>query len=316
MEHRIDKRITYIPELCPPNNKIWEYVRTPRNIRRIVKRIRPDVVISWRANAGCMTVLACIGLNVKTVYSERSDPYMETSALLKIATRICGYSDGGVFQTKQARAYYKRLAEKSIVLPNPVLLNQVELEYLPLNKRNHNIIWIGRIQEPQKRLDVLLNAFNFIHNARANVMLSIYGIGPYMDETIALSEKLGLKEYVIFHGSTDNAIETLKDYSLLILSSDYEGIPNVIIEAFIAGVPVVSTDCSPGGARVLIEDGVNGFVVPIGNYELLGRKACELLDNPSLAEEFIKKSKERLKRFDSNEIFNQWDTYLTKIINE
>ena len=127
---------------------------------------------------------------------------------------------------------------------------------------------------------------------------------------------IGLKEYVIFHGSTDNAIETLKDYSLLILSSDYEGIPNVIIEAFIAGVPVVSTDCSPGGARVLIEDGVNGFVVPIGNYELLGRKACELLDNPSLAEEFIKKSKERLKRFDSNEIFNQWDTYLTKIINE
>lgn len=316
MEHKIDQRIQYIPELAPPHNKLTEYLCTPRNIRQIVKSIAPDIVISWRANSGCMTVLACMGLGVKVVYSERSDPYMETSLLLKIATRICGYSDGGVFQTVQAQAYYKRLIKKSIVLPNPVILDNIPADYKPLTDRNNSIVWIGRLQEPQKRLDVLLKSFNYVLGVFPDMTLSIYGDGPHKDDTMALTKQLGLTGSVFFQGKTSNAIDTIKDYRLLILSSDYEGIPNVIIEAFIAGVPVVTTDCSPGGARVLIEDGINGFIVPIGDFEMLGRKACELIGNNTLSEMFVRKSKEHLKRFDSKDIFDQWNTYLMNLAKQ
>lgn len=313
LEHTIDERIQYIAEQSATKNKISEYYKTPWNIRRIVKNNKPDVVISWRANAGCMTVLGCVGLKVKVVYSERSDPYMETNTMLKIATKICEYSDGGVFQTEKARDYYKRLINKSIVLPNPVVMNQ-NVDILPIPKRNNNIVWIGRIKEPQKRLDVLLEAFQRIHTSMPNVKLSIYGDGPDMENTKALAVKFGLQDFVVFHGAINNAIDTIKNYSLMILSSDYEGIPNVVIEAFMAGVPVVSTDCSPGGARVLIEDGENGFIVPIRDDAGLADKACVLLKNPQKAEKFVKKSLERLKIFDSEKIFNQWDSYLRNIV--
>lgn len=313
MEHNIDPRICYVAEKNTPKSKLTEYLYTPGNIRRVVKEINPDIVISWRANSGCFTVLACIGLNVKVVFSERSDPYMETSPLLKIATFICQFSDGGVFQTREAQRYYKRLVNKSIVIPNPVILDEILPDYIPLNGRNHNIVWIGRIKEPQKRLDVLLKAFQIVHKEKPNINLSIFGDGPDMDSTKSLAKDLGISSHVIFQGRTDKSIEAIKSYSLLVLSSDYEGIPNVIIEAFIAGVPVVATDCSPGGARVLVDDEVNGYIVPAGNFNALAHRICDIIDNPALAEEFIKKGRKKLHCFDSKTIFHKWNEYIIAV---
>ena len=234
--------------------------------------------------------------------------------MLKIATKICAFSDGGVFQTSQARDYYKRLKHKSIVLPNPVVLNH-DVNPVPLKERKEDIVWVGRIKNSQKRIDVLLNAFKCIHGVNPKLKLSIYGDGPDEVEVKNLVKQLGIQDYVVFHGSTDNVLEVIKNYSLMILSSDYEGIPNVIIEAFMSEVPVVSTDCSPGGARVLIEDGVNGFIVPIRDYKALSERACHLLDDPMLAEQFIEKSKDRLKKFDSATIFDKWNSFLERLVS-
>lgn len=312
LEHKLPEKVIYLAENTPPRNKLSEYIFTPRNIRKVVKCINPNVVVSWRANAGCMTVLACLGLKTKVIFSERSDPYMETSLLLKMATYICTFSNGGVFQTSEARNYYKRIASKSIVLPNPVELSE-NSNFKDINKSADSIIWIGRIKNSQKRLDILLKSFQLINKKKPHIILSIYGDGPDLSEVRELASSLGIIDNVKFCGITDSSILKIGEHALLLLSSDYEGIPNVIIEAFIAGTPVVSTDCSPGGARVLIEDGDNGFIVPIGDYKLMAQKACEVLGNKTLSEQFVQKSRIRLKKFDSKIIFKKWEQYIKDI---
>lgn len=97
------------------------------------------------------------------------------------------------------------------------------------------------------------------------------------------------------------------------LSSDYEGIPNIIIEAFIAGTPVVATDCSPGGARLLIDNERNGFVVPMRDYKALAAQCVKVIEDPKLSNSFIQQSRTKLKLFEPQGIFKAWNEYLMKI---
>ena len=177
LEHRIDSRIIYIAEKNVPTSKLKEYLFTPFHIHRVINQVKPDIAISWRANAGCMLVLGAIGTGISTVFSERSDPYMETNMMLKIATKICDYSDGGVFQTSKARDYYHRLSSKSVVIPNPVGLDLKFPKIENIESRKKEIAWVGRIANKQKRMDIALKAFQIIHKQLPDYTLSFYGDG-------------------------------------------------------------------------------------------------------------------------------------------
>lgn len=313
MEHVIDKRITYLAEPNPPSGKLSEYIKSPVKIRKIVKSIDPKVVVSWRANAGCLTVLGCINLRSKIIFSERTDPYMETNRLLKIATKICDFSDGGVFQTEKAKAFYKRLDRKSIVCPNPVVSNNQNLGIIPMECRKKEIAWVGRFMNSQKRMDIALRAFSVILQKFPDYEMSFYGDGVDMDYAKGLATELGLSEHVRFHGAKKDIINIISQSRALILSSDYEGIPNVIIEAFMAGTPVVSTDCSPGGARVLIDNEHNGFVVPIRDYSGLADRTIQLIGDVELSNLFVTRSRCKLSEFMPGPIFDKWDHYIRKV---
>lgn len=313
LQQTLDDSVQYIPEQNIVNNSKMEYIVTPFKIRKVVKQYKPDVVVSWRANAGCMAVLACLGLGVKTVFSERTDPYMETNWMLKIATKIADLSDGGVFQTQRAMEFYKRLAQKSIVIPNPINPDLKTTKLIPLEERNKDVAYVGRFFIQQKRQDIMLRAWAIIHKALPDYKLSFYGDGDGFETIKAEASKMGLSDSVIFHGSVKGVVDYVKKSRILVMSSDYEGIPNTIIEAFTAGTPVVTTDCSPGGARVLIDDSVNGFIVPIRDYEAIAQKTIEVINNDALSESFITKGRAKLSEFAPDRIFEKWNEYLTQI---
>ena len=124
---------------------------------------------------------------------------------------------------------------------------------------------------------------------------------------------MNLQNYVFFHGAKKDIIDIIKYSRILVLSSDYEGIPNIIIEAFIAGTPVVATDCSPGGARLLIDNERNGFVVPMRDYKALAAQCVKVIEDPKLSNSFIQQSRTKLKLFEPQGIFKAWNEYLMKI---
>ena len=315
LKQELDSKVKYIPqsELC--RNKLEEYLFSPWRIRREIQRRKADIVVSWRANAGCFTSLACLGLNhVKHVFSERTDPYTETSFFLKIATRLCRWADGGIFQTEMARDYYgQKMAKRSVVIPNPIPDNTVLPEIVPIEQRQKKVAWVGRFFMKQKRMDVMVKAWAEVHKRLPDYKLVFYGDGSGMTQTQQMVREYGLEECVEFKGAVKGIIDIIKDHALLVMTSDYEGIPNTILEAFIAGVPVVTTDCSPGGARVLIEDGKNGIVVPIGNHKQLSEKILFVLDSPIIIGDFIDKSRTKLENFYPVQIFEQWNNYLCSI---
>lgn len=309
----LDSKIKYVCEEHIVKNAKVEYLVTPRRIRKIVKQINPDIVIGWRTNAGCLVALGCLGLNVKTVFCERSDPYMEDNFMLHIAKWVCNLNDFGIFQTKGAQEYYKILRKNSVVIPNPYSSDK-DFETIQYSDRKHEIACVGRFELVQKRQDIMLKAFDIFHSKYRDYKLSFYGDGEDRLKIEDMVNAMGLQESVIFHGSVSNVINRIAKSKMLVLSSDYEGIPNVILEAFTAGTPVVSTDCSPGGARVLINDGENGYLVPIRNPILLAKQMETVVDNEELANRFIVKSKKLLTNFEPGRIYHEWDQFLKKIV--
>ena len=308
----LSTKVRYIPS--PVYGKLGEYLKAIPSIRKVVKEVKPSVVISWRANAGCFVRLATLGLTCKVIYSERTDPYMETSAFLKFATWVCGFSDGGVFQTEKARDYYPRLASKATVIPNPFDSKDLP-EIVPIAQRRKEIACVGRFFMVQKRQDVMLEAFRLILQKLPDYKLVFYGDGPDFKKVKHMSKEMGIGDSVVFKGAVNNVISFVKNSRLFVLSSDYEGIPNVILESFAAGTPVVSTDCSPGGARVLIDNEENGFIVPIRDAKGLAENAIKLIGDDDLSMQFIERSREKLSLFKYDRISDKWNEYITQVTN-
>lgn len=305
--------VKFIPEHNIVSNPLKEYLSVPFRIRKLVKSAHVDVVIGWRTNAGGLVPIACAGMHIKTVFAERSDPYMEHNAKLAIAKFFCNFCDYGVFQTEMARDYYKRIAPKSVVIPNPFSLSGEIEEPLPYTTREKEIIFAGRFNIKQKRQDIALRAFQLVHERYPDYKLVFCGEGGDMDMVKSLTHELSLSDAVIFEGQVIDMKSRVRNSKMFILTSDYEGIPNVILEAFAWGLPVISTDCSPGGARVLIDDGVNGFIVQREDHRSLAKKMISLADDTQLATSIIENGIKKLQDFQPDIIYSKWNAFITHI---
>ena len=312
-EYPLSEKVQYITETCKYNSKLKEYLLTPFRVRKIIKKITPHIVIGWRTNAGYMTALATLGTSFKSIFCERSDPYMEDNMFLHVAKWICNLNDGGIFQTDGARQYYKCLARKSVVIPNPYSYDGENVPFISIADRPKEIALVGRLFIKQKRQDVAIKAFAEFSLRHSDYKLKIYGDGVDRLQLQNLVRSLGIADKVDFLGAVDGVIRKISCSRLMLLSSDYEGIPNVILEAFTAKTPVVTTDCSPGGAHTLIKDGYNGFIVPREDSHALCLRMETLITNEELAAKFIHRSLEKIKLFENSRIFGLWNEYLNKI---
>lgn len=133
-------------------------------------------------------------------------------------------------------------------------------------------LYIGRLNNHEKRIDVLFNA---LEKLQGNWELRIIGDGPSKDELYSLAFNLGINQRIIWDGWKDNPWEEVKEASLLILSSDYEGFGLVLIESLVRGIPVVSTNCD--GPNEIIQEGLNGWTYPIGDYKALNNILQDIL---------------------------------------
>lgn len=140
------------------------------------------------------------------------------------------------------------------------------------NKRQEgsNITFIGRI-DPQKQPEQLIEAFRLIKEKCTDATLRIVGDGNLMEQTKSKVMELGLSESVIFDGIRKDMENVYADSDVVILCSEYEGMPNALIEAIGCGIPVVSYDCPIGPAEI-VEDGVNGFLVKQNDISELADK--------------------------------------------
>ncbi|WP_186431542.1 glycosyltransferase [Clostridium sp. BSD9I1] len=191
------------------------------------------------------------------------------------------------------------------VINNPISLI-IEEKVKSLNyskkmpKNNKEVLYMGRLV-PQKGLEFLLSAFNMCLKIKSDLKLKIVGEGPLRKELEKKAKELGISDRVIFKNFTHDVVECYKDASVTVLSSYYEGFPNVLIESIAVGTPIVAFDC-PSGPREIIENGINGFLVEYQNIEDLCKKILMALDY----EWDLKLIQKTSQRFTSEKIIDEY----------
>lgn len=281
-------------------------------IRRRIKEADADVAISFLLDSNVYNIFACKGLRTKSVICERNDPFKPKYYKLRFWYPFFRMADGAVFQLEKVADFYKNIKHNTAVIPNPVIVkNGVELK--PFDKRLKTIVTLGRIDIFQKRTDILVKAFKIFHEYHPEYRLVIYGEGPDEGEIIEQIKELGLQDFIDLAGNTLIPQQSIKDARMFVISSDFEGIPNALIEGMVIGLPCISTDCRPGGAALLIENGKNGLLCPRGNTEELAKCMIWIADHPEEADKMGEEAKRISDHFSEEKISKMWAEYVNTL---
>ncbi|MEK4669107.1 CDP-glycerol glycerophosphotransferase family protein [Niallia sp. FSL R7-0271] len=257
---------------------------------------KPDLVLATHAPSLsyiCRSALADVPGKTCPVISWLHAPpeYFGNADLLK-------YSDAHFAISSQI----EKSIEKNVFpghplfyIGNPVKINN---NLIYRSKDKLELIFIGRIHQHDKRLDILLRGLQFLDG---DWRLRLIGEGPDEAQIKELSTELGINSNIEWLGWQENPWETIDEASLLVLSSDYEGFGLVLVEALSRGIPVVSTSCS--GPLDIVEDGKNGWLYPIGDYKALGSILNDIISGKKIlpTPETCVNS---VKRFDTEEVIN------------
>ena len=278
-------------------------------LRKICENEKPNVLVTFMAEPNFRGIIATLGLPVKMIVSVRNDPNREYAGRIgKIVGKwLLPLADGCVFQTKEAQEWFpKRLQRKSTIIFNAVKEEFFHIERKPVLGE---IVTCGRLTS-QKNHKLLIDAFAEVVKEHPYAKLKIYGEGSLRDVLQEQINKLGLQDNAFLMGATNDVAKALQTADLFVLSSDYEGMPNALMEAMAAGVPCISTDCPCGGPKELFQ-------------ELLYKQLTYIKDKNSMVEkinlflsmdidEKIKlsnKTKELAESFSSEKINSFWEKY-------
>lgn len=242
--------------------------------------------------------------NYKMITSERGDPNNSANYLEKLRRKLIKYSDVIVFQTEGAKSFFPELVRhKSLVIANPIT---IPLECWSRDSCEKRIAFVGRIDFWQKRPDILIKAFDIVHKKHPEYMLDICGSGAELNRLRGIVNDSELSQSVILHGAVQDVRSVLLNSEIFVLTSDFEGIPNALLEAMALGMPVVATDCTPGGAALLIDNGINGFLVKKGDFNNVADSVCKFIEDASLERRMAENARKSMYRFLPHEILNQW----------
>lgn len=299
-------------QLEQKGGKFFSSLGTIKAICKYIKKGKFDLAIAFLTPSQLRLSIACMFTKTKLLFSQRGDPYnkgktFKSRLMSKINYCFFNRADLFVFQTEKAKEYYpKRVQSKSCVIPNPIepLTRTIERSLSSIDKR---IVSVARLELKQKRQDLLIEAFKKISEDYPEYVLEFYGSGP--DEQ-RIRQLIGDNNNIRLCGVTREVAKTIQSASMFVLTSDYEGIPNALMEAMSIGVPCISTDCSPGGAAMLIKNKENGLLVKRNDAMLLAEAIKYYIDNPSIAEDFGKKGMLINDEYKKDVIAQKWCSFI------
>ena len=284
-------------------------------IHQFEKKNPGAVFISFFTYQSLYTILASIGTKAQVIVSERNDPEKTVSGkkmkLIRDILYGCANCNSVVFQTEGAKSYFNnKIQSKGSIILNPIRNN------LPKHSREENnkrIVSIGRLNS-QKNYTLLIEAFSLFCQRYNDYRLEIYGKGEQEETLKKLTKALGIEDKVIFEGFRNDVHEKISNATMFVMSSDYEGLSNALLEAMAMGMPCISTDSPPGGARMVITDGENGLLVPVGNKKKLTEAMDLIASNMDFAEKMGKKAAKMREMLSEEKICNQWEKLIDSVI--
>ena len=261
-------------------------------------------------------LMASPGTKVPVLISIRTDPAGHYDALSdKIQIPLLfPRAAGCVFQTEGQREFFAPYLQKN----SKIILNPIHDKYIGVpepEKRKKEVVQSGRLVD-FKNQPMLLQAFLQVHKKHPDYVLKIYG-GDSFDGTKeileSIIEKNGAGDYIQLMGASDCLEKDLTDAAVYAFSSDWEGLPNALLEAMALGLPIVATDCPCGGPRTVMADGVNGLLVPIKDPKAMEEGINRLIEHPKLGQELGRNARKIKDIANSTAVFEQWRDYIEEI---
>lgn len=276
-------------------------------LRRLLRELRPAAVLAFMDTANVTAILATIGLPIRVVASERTDPGSNTTLprLWRHARRLTyRFADIVVAQTEGAAIWLRQHCHCAVrVIPNALRpLPQADQPRQPL------LLTVGRLDR-NKGVDVVLEAFGQVHQRFPAWRLAVVGDGPLRESLVALAQRVGIGAKIEWVGATREVETWYARASLLALGSRFEGFPNVLLEAMGMGLAVVSTDCRSGPAD-LVRHGHDGLLVPVDDVAAMAAAMETLMSDESERLRLGVAALEVRQRYAPNVVFPHWEAAL------
>lgn len=295
--------------------KIVQYFLRLKNLKKYLKNNRDIDIIYSIFYSNLLYVKLCSGLKkIKKITSIRYNPYVTLSKKEKLFRKYCiNSADAVIMQTVRAQEFFNNKFNCYLsVIENAISNPDVYVQQLP-KQRTKRIVAVGR-DTSEKDYKTLVVAFSKFSNNHSDYILEIYGSGKFK-EIKDYAKQLQIVDKIKFMGAHKDVISMINDASCYVLSSNSEGMPNALLEALAIGLPCVSTDC-PTGPRELIEDGVNGILVPVGDDEALAFAISKMIEDKEFATKCSKNAMKIRETHSIDFIGNQYNQLFIELLNK
>ena len=279
-------------------------------IRKHIKKEKPDCVVSFVGRINALVLTATIGLDVPILVSERNDPRHDGrgKAMLMYCNLIYHRARMIAFQTKyESQCFLKSLKYKSMIIPNPVSVEQFD----EIEAEHHLICTAGRLAKQKNQL-MLIDSIKILKEKYPAIRCEIYGVGPEKQKLQQRINELNLNQEVCLAGTKTDIHKWVAKSQVFVLTSEFEGQSNALIEAMMLGKPVITTDYP--GANEVIENNISGLIVPRGDAEALAHAVSFLLDDEQLYNRLRDGALAKSKVYRMDVVLQQWERAIDSII--
>jgi glycosyltransferase involved in cell wall biosynthesis len=270
---------------------------------------RPDWIVCTDTNRLIIALLAILVPGVRVaVWEHFPMSHSITKARGRLARRLAAVlASFSVTLTEPDAELYTRLyAPSGPVTTIPNIVSPPAFEIVP---RRKEVLAVGRLA-PEKGFDLLLEAWARARKRLPGWSLRIVGDGKMRAELLGQIHSLGIGESVTLGAFVENPFLLYRECGIFVLSSRYEGLPLVLIEAMTQGAPCISFDC-PNGPAELIEDGTNGLLVPAEQVQALADTIFELAENPDLRQKIGDAARSIAGQFSETRVAARWEEVLS-----
>lgn len=286
-------------------------IKRIKNLRKALIGLQPDVVISFQTETNCTVLLAMAGAGVPVIVSERSDPYIHPHSTIWRSIRRLVYplAAGAVFQTAHAARFFAGVVKNKAVIFNPVSIDHDMSAVVPAGPY---ILGVGRLSK-EKGFDTLIAAHARALTSCPDLTLVLIGDGPEKAALMVQAQILGTADRIVFAGSQNQLAEYYSSALAFVLPSQFEGLPNALLEAMAYGCVAISTPLF-AAAPEIISHGQDGLIAASGSAEDLAQSIIYCYENREQCRALGQQAKISAARFDSHNICQEWLRFINSVI--
>ena len=291
------------------------FLRYKRRLKRILKEKNIDILMSITAGVVTLAIAAARGTKAKVIYCEHSNLENRTYGKKHVFRQHFGadHADAVVTLTKRDRGnfirFFKTPKEKLFAIPNWYTPYDKQVSYDSTSKK---IISVGRL-EKVKGYEYTIECAERILKDNPDWEWDIYGDGTLREELQSMIDDRHI-ERLTLKGNASDIRDRYPGYAFLVLTSLYEGFSLALLEAQVAGLPIVSFDC-PTGPSEIVSNGVNGYVVTQFDVDELTDKVQELISSPDMRVSFSEHAGDMLHRYEKKRVIRQWQRVFNRLSN-